>query len=413
MNYSHLSGVRVIESSAFIAAPLAGLTLAQFGAEVIRVDLIGGGIDYARMPTADTGRSLYWTGLNKEKKSIAIDIRRPEGRELVQLLATAPNERGGVLLTNIGTPWLSHATLAAKRPDVITCTIEGNPDGSTAVDYTVNCATGYPNLGESGAGPVNSVFPAWDFCCAYQAAFAIAAALLKRSQTGEGAELRVALSDVAFSALSHMGVMTEAQLTGKDRPAIGNHIYGAFGRDFPTSDGRRIMVAGISAAQWKSLVRACEVEAKVKALEAEYGLDLAHEENRYVLRDAISLVLAPWFACRSFDEACAALDAAKVCWGPYRTVTQLLKEDARVGPSNPIYQDVTTTGVGKHRAAGTPVRQINVARGGVQPARLLGQDTDEILSNVLGMDSHQIAHLHDAGVIAGADKDPTVLARAA
>lgn len=79
MNFDLLQGLRVVESSAFIAAPLAGMTLAQFGADVIRIDMIGGGIDYARLPVRPQGRSLYWTGLNKGKRSIAIDIRGAKG----------------------------------------------------------------------------------------------------------------------------------------------------------------------------------------------------------------------------------------------------------------------------------------------------------------------------------------------
>ena len=149
-----LLDLRVIESSAFIAAPLAGLSLAQFGADVIRVDMIGGGIDYGRLPLMPSGRSLYWTGLNKGKRSVAIDLRKPEGHELVRALVTAPGDEGGVLLTNIGTRWLSHESLVALRPDVVTCTIQGNADGSTAVDYTVNCATGYPAV--TGGGSVDA-----------------------------------------------------------------------------------------------------------------------------------------------------------------------------------------------------------------------------------------------------------------
>ena len=168
MTYPLLGALRVVESSAFIAAPLAGLTLAQYGADVIRVDMIGGGLDYGRLPRMPSGRSLYWTGLNKGKRSVAVDLRRPEGRELVQALVTAPGD-GGVLLTNIGTPWLAHALLSARRADLISCTIQGNPDGSTALDYTVNCATGYPAVtgGGSPARPVNQVLPAWDIACAY------------------------------------------------------------------------------------------------------------------------------------------------------------------------------------------------------------------------------------------------------
>ncbi|MBU2285507.1 MAG: CoA transferase, partial [Gammaproteobacteria bacterium] len=214
MTYPLLPGLRVVESSAFIAAPLAGLTLSQYGADVIRVDMIGGGIDYGRLPRMPSGRSLYWTALNKGKRSIAIDLRRPEGRELVQALVTAPGPDAGVLLTNIGTPWLAHDVLAARRADVISCTIQGNGDGSTAVDYTVHCATGYPAItGHEGDGrPVNQVLPAWDMACAYQAAFAIVAAVQRRSRTGEGAAMSLALSDVAFTMLSHLGVLGEAEV---------------------------------------------------------------------------------------------------------------------------------------------------------------------------------------------------------
>ena len=105
MNHAFLSNLRVIESSAFVAAPLAGLTLAQFGADVIRIDPIGGGIDYGRWPLAPSGRTLYWTGLNKNKRSLAVDLRRPEGRELVRNLAVA----AGALLTNVPAFWLSHS----------------------------------------------------------------------------------------------------------------------------------------------------------------------------------------------------------------------------------------------------------------------------------------------------------------
>jgi 2-methylfumaryl-CoA isomerase len=164
MTYSLLAGTRVIESSAFIAAPLCGLTLAQYGADVIRFDLIGGGIDYRRLPVMPGGRSVYWTSLNKGKRSIAIDIRKPEGKDLLRALVTAPGADTAVLLTNVPSAFLSHDALSVARPDLISCTIEGNGDGSTAVDYTVHCATGYPMITGTGSRehPVNQTLPAWD-----------------------------------------------------------------------------------------------------------------------------------------------------------------------------------------------------------------------------------------------------------
>lgn len=405
-----LLDLRVIESSAFIAAPLAGLALAQFGADVIRVDMIGGGIDYGRLPLMPNGRSLYWTGLNKNKRSIAIDIRRPEGRELVRDLVTAEGQAGGVLLTNIATPWLAHDTLAAARPDVITCTIEGNPDGSTAVDYTVNCATGYPAItgGASPGAPVNHVLPAWDIACAYQAAFAIASAAGRRRRTGQGAELRLALADAAFTALSHLGIIAEAELLGQERPAIGNHIYGAFGRDFGTADGRRVMVAGISAGQWQALVKACDLSAEIAALEATLHRDFRREADRYEAREAIASLVERWIAARDLATMREIFDRTRVCWGLYRTPAELLAEDDRVSLDNPVWERIETPGLGHHLSAGTPIRALAEARQPGTPAPLLGQHTDQILMEVLGLGSEAVGRLHDHGIVAGPERDPTV-----
>ena len=413
MTYPFLCGLRVVESSAFIAAPLAGLALAQHGADVIRVDMIGGGIDYGRLPRMPhpqgRGRSLYWTALNKGKRSIAIDLRRPEGRELVQQLATAPGPDAGVLLTNIGTPWLAHEVLAAKRADVITCTIQGNPDGSTALDYTVHCATGYPAITGGGSlqRPVNQVLPAWDIACAYQAALAIAAALHQRGRTGQGAQLKLALSDVAFTTLSHLGVLAEAELLQQDRPSLGNHLYGAFGRDFGTSDGARIMVAAISINQWKALVATCGIGGQIAALERRLGLDFGDEAQRFEARDAIALLVEPWFAARTQQEAEAALEANKACWGRYDTATGLLAHDARVSDANPVFERIATPGIGSHLSAGAAVRAAGLEREVTSPAPLLGTHTDQVLHEVLGLDSGAVGRLHDAGVVAGPQRDPS------
>jgi 2-methylfumaryl-CoA isomerase len=123
-----LQGLRVVEGSAFVAAPLGGLTLAQLGADVIRFDTIGGGLDYQRWPVTEEGVSLYWAGLNKGKRSIAIDLSRPEGRELATDLITAPGEDAGIFLSNFpGHGWLSDERLRERRPDLVYLNIIGNP----------------------------------------------------------------------------------------------------------------------------------------------------------------------------------------------------------------------------------------------------------------------------------------------
>src|SRR5260370_14491355 len=95
-----LEGLRIVEGSAFVAAPLGGMTLAQLGADVIRFDDVRGGIDHDRWPVAPDGTSLFWRGMNKGKRSIAVDLRRPEGRELVTPPIGAPLPYAGLFLTH-------------------------------------------------------------------------------------------------------------------------------------------------------------------------------------------------------------------------------------------------------------------------------------------------------------------------
>jgi 2-methylfumaryl-CoA isomerase len=273
----------------------------------------------------------------------------------------------------------------------------------------VHCATGYPAVtgGGSVRHPVNQVLPAWDMACAYQAALAIAAALHQRGCTGEGAELKLALSDVAFTTLSHLGVLAEAELLQQDRPSLGNHIYGAFGRDFGTADGGRLMVAAISINQWKALVAACGIAEGVAALEARTGLDCRDEVQRFEAREAIAALLEPWFAARTRAEAEAVLEAHKACWGRYATPTGLLAQDPRVSDANPVFERITTPGIGAHLSAGAAVRATGVERTPTAPAPLLGTHTDEVLHGVLGLDGAAVGRLHDAGVVAGPERDPT------
>lgn len=416
MTYPFLNNLRVIESSAFIAAPLAGLTLAQHGADVIRIDMIGGGLDYGRMPRMPhpdgKGRSLYWTALNKGKRSVAVDLRKQEGRELIQALACAPGPDAGVLLTNIGTPWLAHDLLAARRADMISCTIQGNGDGSTAVDYTINCATGYPLVtgGGSAQRPVNHVLPAWDIACAYQAAFGILAAVERRRRSGDGAELKLALSDTAFTMLSHLGILAECELLQQERPSIGNHLYGAFGRDFATADGQRLMVVAISAGQWKCLVNACGIADAVQALQLRTGLDMTDEAHRFEAREALAALIEPWFAARTREQAECELLAHKATWGHYSTVGELLANDPRVNvASNPVFERIDTPGIGPHIAAGAALRLAGAEREPTMPAALLGSHTDEVLYEVLKLDSGAIGRLHDSGVVAGPELDPSLV----
>lgn len=122
-----LNGMRVVEGSAFVAVPLAGMTLAQMGADVIRFDRLGGGLDATRWPVAPNGLSHFWAGMNKGKRSIAVDMRSDRGRELVTEIITAPGEDAGMFMTNLKVRgWMDHETLSKRRKDLIMVALKGD-----------------------------------------------------------------------------------------------------------------------------------------------------------------------------------------------------------------------------------------------------------------------------------------------
>ncbi len=402
-----IKGMRIVEVSAFIAAPYAGLTLAQMGADVIRIDPVGGGLDYRRWPVTSDNVSLYWAGLNKGKRSIMLNVREAEGRELAHALMTRPGPDAGILLTNLpARGWLGYDALKARRDDLIMMNITGNRDGSVALDYTVNAAAGFPSVTgpEDYAGPVNHVMPMWDVLAGMTAANGILAADRHRRDTGEGQFIALALADTAFSTLSHLGYVGEVRINGDERPATGNQVYGTFGCDFATSDGRRVMITAFTPRHWKSLVEATGLAARMAEIEAERDLDLGREEARWEAREAIVSALTPWFAARSLTDARAALDDAGACWGPYQTFSQAVREDARLSTANPMFEEVEQPGIGPYPAAGSMLDFDAAPRTPVRPAPLLGADTDEILAGELGLGEAQIGKLHDAGLVAGSLK---------
>jgi 2-methylfumaryl-CoA isomerase len=399
-----LEGMRVVEGSAFVAAPLGGMTLAQLGADVIRFDNIGGGIDFHRWPVTPSGTSLFWAGMNKGKRSLAVDVRRPEGQELVTALICGEGTDAGIFLSNFpAAGWLSDERLRAKRADLIYVNIIGSPDGSTAVDYTVNASSGFTFVtGPAGStNPTNHVLPAWDVATGLTAATSVLAAERLRTRTGRGGLVTISLADVAFAMVANLGYVAQAQVLHEDRPPLGNDMYGAFGRDFPTADDRRVMVVAISLRQWQALARATGIESRLPALETELGLDFALEGDRFAGRDALATLIAPWLARRTLAEVAEVFDGYGVCWGPYQTFTQLVEEDWRTTAANPMFSDIEQPGIGLLRTPGTPMAFRAAPRQTPRPAPLLGQHTDEILAEELGMSAAEIAALHDAGIVAG------------
>lgn len=405
MSNGILDGLRVIEGSAFVAAPLGGMTLAQLGAEVIRFDPIGGGLDHGRWPLApDSQASLFWAGLNKGKKSIAVDFRQPEGRDLLTRLITLPGKDSGIFSTNFpARGWLDFEALRACREDLIMINLTGRRDGGSEVDYTVNPQLGLPEItGPEGDGqPVNHVLPAWDLIAGQMMAMAVLAAERHRSRTGQGQLVRLALKDIAIATLGHLGMIAEASLVDEDRPKQGNYLYGAFGRDFETRDGHRVMVVGLTASQWRCLVTATGLEMQVNELASQLGLDLADEGNRYLARRELADLVATWAGARDLSSIAEIFSEYRVTWAPYRSLREALADDPDCSTDNPMFRQAQQPGVGEWLVPGSPIDFGALSRVPPATAPRLGEHSDEICLELLGMSEGELGRLRDTGIIAG------------
>src|SRR5438477_12155284 len=386
-----LADLRIVELSAFVAAPLGGMTMAQFGAEVIRIDPIGGGIDFSRWPVTQDGASLYWAGMNKAKRSVALALDKPEGRDLAQAIATAPGpagntKGGGIVLTNLPPlPGLDYASLKAKRGDVILLRLIGNRDGSAAVDYTVNAASGFPMVTGPGGAPVNNVLPAWDIAAGLHLATSLPAAERHRARTGEGQEVVAALADVMLAAVGHLGYVGDVCVNGRARPAIGNDLYGSFGRDFATADGRRVMIIALTPRQWRALGRATGLADKLAMAGEMMEADLETEAGRFEARDAIAALLARWCGGKTLAEIGAAFGGTGVLWGPFQDFVELVREDPRASAKNPLFAEIEQPGIGRYPMPGLPLDFGAAPREATRPAPRLGEHTDMVLAQVRGL----------------------------
>ena len=402
MSKGVLSGMKVVEGSAFVAAPLGGMTLAQLGADVIRFDPIGGGLDYRRWPITDNGMSLFWAGMNKGKRSFQVDIGHPEGRELIMELLRGDSHEDGIFLTNFPERgWLAYEKLKQVREDLIYVNIMGDRKGGSALDYTVNCAVGFASAtgDPSNENPTNYLLPAWDNITGQMSAVALLAADRYRHINGEGQLVKIALKDVAVATASNLGNISEVTINNEDRQKAGNYLYGAFGRDFVSKDGVRVMIVGLTPRQWKGIVEAMGIADQVSALEADLGYSLSGEGERFKARHKIAELVEPWFACKAYSEICPLFDEHAVCYGPYRSFREMVEDDDDCSLDNPMMEMVTQPNIGEYLASGSPIRFVgdNLE---TLPAPTLGQHTEEILKQELSLSDGQVGRLKAQGIVA-------------
>lgn len=397
---SPLSGLRVVETTSFVAGPLAGMTLAQLGAQVLRLDQVGGAADSSRWPLNREGHSLFWANLNKGVKSVAIDFRSPAGQELAAALITLPGEFGGLYVDNtIGRDFLSYESLSDRRPDLVHVHIQGYADGRPAMDYAVNPRFGVPMLTRpvDSDRPVNQVLPAWDIATGLLAVSGLLAGLHRRSTTRAGSRIDLALADVAAAHVAHLGWLAEASERGGDRPRLGNHMFGAFGVDFECADGRRVIAVAITRQQWRDLIVMTGTAPIFDSLSEVHGADFSVEGERFENRALIEAVLAPWFARHTSDDVLAAARGTRVMAGEFRTPFEVV-ESYRMGHESGVLAEVEQVGIGSMLTATSPIRW-NTEYADVSAAPTFGADTEWAMGELLGLSGLEIGRLADDGII--------------
>jgi 2-methylfumaryl-CoA isomerase len=390
-----LAGVRIVEISSFVAVPLAGMTLHQLGAEVVRVDPVGGAADYNRWPVTPDGASIYWAGLNKGKRSVAADIRSAEGQDLVQRLIAG----SGVLITNVaGREWHSYETLTRLRPDLIHVEVSGRADGGTGVDYTVNAGIGFPLVTGPAdlATPVNHVLPAWDVTCGIYTALAVVTALRHRDATGEGQQVSIPLENVALATAGNLSFLTEVMVNGTERERIGNSIFGQYGQQFTSSDGCSFMIVALTNRHFRDLCDTTGTADAVAALAKTLDADFTDEGERYRHRESLSGLFTEWFAAHTAVEITAALSATSVLWERYRSFAEVVDDD-RVR-ANPLFTPLQQPRIGEYLAPGLPL-SINGDYPKAVAAPALGDDTAGVLAEWLGLSEDDIAALTESGTV--------------
>jgi 2-methylfumaryl-CoA isomerase len=203
--------------------------------------------------------------------------------------------------------------------------------------------------------------------------------------------------------MANLGFTAETELAGHQRARMGNDIFGAFGRDFATRDGQTLMLLAITPKQWSKALEVLGLAGEAAALEAELGVSFATDEGlRFTHRARLYPLFERAFARRTAADLAPAFDAGGVTWGVYQPLEAAL-DDPRLYRDNPVFEEVSHPSGLSYPAPGAMATIPQDARGAVRPAPRLGQHTDEVLAQVLGMSGTEIGRLHDKGVVAGGD----------
>lgn len=396
-----LAGIKVLDLSRVLAGPWSGQMLGDLGADVIKVEQPGQGDDTRKWGPpflADGSRdSAYYLCANRNKRSVAIDLSRPEGQDLVRQLAAQVD----IVLENfrvggLAKYGLDYASLKAVKPDLIYCSITGfgqtGPEKDKGgYDFLIQGMSGLMSVtGDADGHPLKVGIPVSDLTTGLYATISILAALQHRNRTGEGQHIDLALLDAQMALLANQGSNwlnggAEPRRMGNQHPTIVPY------QDFACADGDIIIALG-NDRQFRDLVHVLGLPDMAE--DPRFALSADRSDNREAMFARINPAIAQWKS----DELLAALEAAKLPCGKINTIPQALVQPQTV--ARELVQEIS-------RDDGTPVRFVGFpAKLSASPAsyRLApprsGQDTRAVLREVLGLDDEKIDAMATAGVIA-------------
>lgn len=397
-----LQGVKILDLSRVLAGPYCTMNLADLGAEVIKVERPGVGDETREWgPPNQAGIASYFLSINRNKRSVAIDLSSDEGKDLARRLA----QEADVIVENFKIGGARHLGLAyedlsATNPGLIYCSISGfgsgrEPSDRPGYDLIVQAESGLMSITGSPDGPPNRIGVALvDVLTGQQAAIGILSALHERDRTGKGQMIEVSLLDTSIASL--VNIAQNALATGEDPPRIGPaHPSIVPYQLFEASDGHLLVAAGNDPA----FERLCHV----------MGLDGLPQDDRFATnpervthRDALVPILSERFAERTVADWLAELEAAKIPCGKVRGVHDAISAAAAAG--DPVTVDVEMELTDGQSEAIELIRQpIRFVSEPVvaptEPPPRLGEHTAEVLSEQLELDSAEISRLAGAGVI--------------